>query len=79
MPIDDVYHDVVVHALFTDGWTITDDPLTLTYQGKDVFVDLGAELTIGAEKQGRRIAVEIKSFLHPSEVHDLKEAVGQFV
>src|SRR5437868_9797274 len=74
-----LYHNAVVHALTADGWTITHDPLTLSYGGKDLFVDLGAErIAIAAEKSGRRIAVEVQSFLSPSPVRDLQEAVGQF-
>ena len=62
-----------------DGWTITDDPLTLSYGGRDLYVDLAAErLTIGAERNGEKIAVEIHSFLNPSPVRDLEEAVGQY-
>jgi hypothetical protein len=53
----DVYHDTVLHALEKDGWTITHNPLTLSVGGRDVYVDLGAEKPIAAEKQGRRIAV----------------------
>src|SRR5208283_592294 len=50
-----------------------------SYGGKDLFVDLGAErVTLAAEKGGQRIAVEIQSFLSPSPVRDLQEAVGQF-
>jgi hypothetical protein len=79
MPARDAYHDVVVHALTADGWTITDDPLSLKYGDRDPYVDLGAErTTLGAEKAGRKIAVEIKSFLGPSPVHDLQEALGQY-
>ena len=49
MPAKNIYHDVVVHALTADGWTITHDPLTLTFGWRDLFVDLGAErLAIGA-------------------------------
>jgi hypothetical protein len=74
-----IYHDVVVAALIADGWTITDDPLTLQYGGRDLFVDLAAEKpVIGAEKAGRQIAVEIQSFLSPSPVRDLELAVGQY-
>jgi XisH protein len=43
------------------------------------YVDLGAEKLFVAEKEGRKIAVEIKSFLSPSLVHDLEEALGQYV
>jgi hypothetical protein len=79
VPAKNVYHQAVVKALVADGWTITHDPLTLSYGGKDLFVDLGAEETaVAAEKGGRRIAVEIQSFLSPSPIHDLQEAVGQY-
>jgi hypothetical protein len=74
-----IYHDAVVRALTMDGWTVTHDPLTISYGGKDLFVDLGAErVAIAAEKGGQRIAVEIQSFLSPSPVRDLQEAVGQY-
>ncbi len=79
MPARNVYHDAVVHALLADGWTVTHDPLTISYGGKDLFVDLGAErVTVAAEKAGQRIAVEIQSFLSRSPVRDLQEAVGQY-
>ena len=79
MPAKNIYHDVVLHALLADGWTITHDPLTISYGGRDLFVDLGAERpVVAAEKGERKIAVEIQSFLNPSPVRDLEEAVGQF-
>lgn len=40
MPAKNIYHDLVVRALTADGWTITHDPLTLSFGGKDLFVDL---------------------------------------
>jgi hypothetical protein len=79
MSAKDLYHDHVRAALLKDGWTITDDPLHLQWGVKDLYVDLGAEKVIGAEKAGRRIAVEVKSFLGPSEIEDLKGALGQYV
>ncbi|HTU90429.1 MAG TPA: element excision factor XisH family protein [Gemmataceae bacterium] len=79
MPAKNIYHDVVIHALAADGWTITHDPLTISFGGRDLYVDLGAERpTIGAEKGEQRIAVEVQSFLNPSPVRDLQEAVGQY-
>lgn len=66
-------------ALVHDGWTITHDPLTLRWGRKDLFVDLGAEKLLAAEKGNRKIAVEIQSFIGKSEIEDLKNAVGQFV
>ncbi len=79
MPAKDLFHDCVRHALIHDGWTITHDPLRLTWGDKDLYVDLGAERLMAAEKSGQRIAVEIKSFVGDSEVDDLEKAVGQYV
>ena len=79
MPAQDIYHDAVVRALTADGWMITHDPLSLSYGGRDLYVDLGAErTTIAAERDGQKIAVEIKSFLGSSPVRELEEAVGQY-
>jgi hypothetical protein len=78
MPRKDFYHQAVVNALLKAGWTITDDPLVLSYGGKDVYIDLGAEQTIGAEKDGQKIAVEIKTFLGASAVRELEVAIGQY-
>jgi hypothetical protein len=79
VPARNIYHDTVVRALTADGWTITHDPLTISYGGRDLFVDLGAEQSaVAAEKCGRRIAVEVSSFLNPSPVRDIQEAVGRF-
>jgi hypothetical protein len=79
MPAKDIYHDSLKNALIKDGWTITHDPLTLKWGNKDIYIDLGAEQVIAAEKSGRQIAVEIKSFISESEVNDLKNALGQFI
>jgi hypothetical protein len=79
MPAKDFYHPHVVDALRADGWTITHDPLSLRIGGKDMFVDLGAERFVGAERGGERIAVEVKSFTSASEVRELEIALGQFV
>jgi hypothetical protein len=79
VPARDIYHQHVVDALLRDGWTITADPLTVRVGVKDMFIDLGAERIVGAEKAGRKIAVEIKSFVGASEMRDLEIALGQFV
>lgn len=79
MSAKDIYHDCVKNALIKDGWTITDDPLSLKIGAKDLFIDLATEKIIGAEKQGQKIAVEIKSFVSPSELEDLKNALGQYI
>jgi hypothetical protein len=79
VPAKDAYHNAVRNALLKDGWTITHDPYTLSFGQRDVFVDLGAERPIAAEREGRRIAIEIKSFLGPSDMRELEIAVGQYV
>jgi hypothetical protein len=79
MPARDFYHDDVRNSLVKDGWTITHDPYTMTFEGRDLFVDLGAERLLAAERGTERIAVEVKSFLGPSEMHDLQRAIGQFL
>ena len=79
MPAKDIYHETVKNALIKDGWTITDDPLVLSVGKKDLFVDLGAEKLIAAEKNEHKIAVEIKSFIGRSQINDLENALGQYV
>ena len=54
--------------LLKDGWTITADPLTIRFGGIEGQIDLEAEKSLVAEKQGRVIAVEIKSFSAPSGI-----------
>jgi hypothetical protein len=78
LPQRDFYHDAVKNALIKDGWTITHDPLILPFGGRNVYVDLGAEAPIGAEKDGRKIAVEVKGFLGISETTELERALGQY-
>ncbi|PSB27988.1 fatty-acid synthase [filamentous cyanobacterium Phorm 46] len=79
MPAKDIYYNNVRTALEKDGWTITKDPLTLEIGGRSLFVDLGAEKLFAAEKQGREIAVKVKNFVSASPVHDLEQAVGQYI
>ena len=68
----DIYHSTVREALIADGWTVTHDPLPL-------YVDMGAERMMAAERGNHRIAVEVKSFVSRSEVHDLELALGQYL
>lgn len=80
MPARDYYHEIVCQALQKDNWEITHDPYRLQLtRKKNLYIDLGAERLIAAEKGLQKIAVEIKSFRSPSEMKDLEEAVGQFV
>lgn len=51
-----------------EGWTITHDPLRLTSGRRNLYVDLGAERLLAAEKGTLRIAVEVKMFSGPSDI-----------
>lgn len=75
----DRFHDTVKNALIKENWTITNDPLFLQFGGVDVYIDLGAEKLIAAEKDNQKIAVEIKSFLNLSVITDFYAALGQFM
>ncbi len=46
---------------------------------KDMYIDLGAEQLMAAEKGANKIAVEVKTFGGLSEMDDLEKAVGQYI
>jgi len=79
MPAKDIYHDSCKNALVKDDWIITHDPLRIQWGTRDMYIDLGAEQLMAAERGGRKIAVEVKSFVGSSEIEDLKLALGQYV
>ncbi|MEG4943610.1 XisH family protein [Microcoleus sp. F4-D5] len=75
----DIFHNTVKIALQKDGWKITHDPYQLRYGVADVYIDLAAEEAIAAEKEGRKIAVEVKSFAGGSTISEFHTALGQFL
>lgn len=79
MPKSDLFHQNVREALEKDGWTITHDPYTLTDQKSNLYIDLGAEKLVIAEKGSEKIAVEVKSFVANSLVNAFHEAIGQYI
>lgn len=79
MPAKDIYHDTVEKALVKDGWTITHDPLRLRWGTDLLYVDLGAERLLTATKKNQKIAVEVKSFVSPSNITSLENALGQYI
>lgn len=79
MPAKDAFHEVVKIALQKDGWQITHDPYTLQAGSLELYIDLGAEKVVAAEKDGQKIAVEIKSFTGPSKISQFYTALGQFI
>ena len=78
MPAKDQIHESVKQALIKDGWRITNDPYTLEYEDATLFIDLGAERVIAAERDNEKIAVEIKTFSGYSVIHDFEIALGQY-
>lgn len=79
MPAKDIYHDAVKNALIKDGWTIIADPYFLQYEDAELYADLFVEKALLVEQQGRRIVVEIKSFISPSPMRDFENALGQYI
>ncbi len=78
MPARDKYHYEMKNALIKDGWTITHDPYIISYEEVTVYADVGAERLIAAERNARKIVVEVKSFIKRSPIQDLKETLGQY-
>lgn len=80
MSAKDIFHEVVKKALQKDGWQITHDPLSISVGGVNVSIDLAAEKLIAAEREGEKIAVEVKSFLEKSSaISEFHTALGQFI
>lgn len=77
--VRDRFHDVVRIALEKEGWQITADPYEINVDDVDFEIDLAAEQLLAAELEGRKIAVEVKSFISPSNVSEFHTALGQFL
>jgi hypothetical protein len=75
----DRFNNIVRNALEKDDWKITADPYEINVDDVDFEIDLAAEQLLGAEREGRKIAVEIKSFISPSNVSEFHTALGQFL
>ena len=74
----DAIHESVKNAPIQDGWTITADPYRLIYQEFRLFADLAAERPFAAEREGKRIIVEVKTFAGLSFIKELEQALGQY-
>ena len=53
--------------------------LRLKIGRRAAMIDLGVKKLLAAEKGEQKIAVEVKSFLGPSAMNDLENALGQFI
>ena len=77
MPTRDLYHDLVKNALRQDGWRITHDVLPLKV-GAEIGVEaLWATQLLAADKDERKIAVAVNSFVGRSDPADLTQVLGQ--
>jgi hypothetical protein len=79
MSAKDAFHQVVTTALQKESWQITADPLEIRWGSVEMYIDLGAKKVIGAERNGEKIAVEVKSFLGQSAVYEFHLALRQFI
>jgi hypothetical protein len=75
MAAKDIFHEAVRKGLEKEGWVITNDPLKLQVGGVEMYVDLGAEKILVAEKDGEKIAVEIKNFIGPSNISEFHKVI----
>ena len=74
----DLFHNIVKESLQLEGWTITHDPFPIDYGEVQMQIDLGAECVFAAERDTKKIAVEVKSFTKPSAISEFHTAVGQY-
>lgn len=74
----DIFHDAVREGLKKDGWQVTHEHMQLQVGGVEMYVDLAAEPLIAAEKEDQKIAVEVKSFIQVSDIHEFHLAIGQY-
>jgi hypothetical protein len=77
MPTLDLYHDLVKNALRQDGWRITHNVLPLKV-GPEIGAEaLWATQLLAADKDERKIAVAVNSFVGRSDPADLAQVLGQ--
>jgi XisH protein len=79
MAAKDIFHAAVRQALLKEQWVITADPLVIKINKVRLEIDLAAEKIFAAQKAGRKIAVEVKSFVSSSVISDFHLALGQFL
>lgn len=70
----DRFHNVVKRALEKEGLTITADYYEIDLGEFKFQIDLAADMLLAAEREGQKIAVEVKSFIAASNVSEFHTA-----
>lgn len=79
MSAKDLFHELVKKSLVREGWNVTHDPYRIELEFTALYIDLGADRLLAAERNTEKIAVEIKSFIAPSVMSEFHVAIGQFI
>ena len=77
MPTLDLYHDLVKNVLRQDGWRITHNVLPLKVGAEIGAEPLWATQLLAADKDERKIAVAVNTFVGRSAPADLTQVLGQ--
>jgi hypothetical protein len=77
MSTQDLYHDVVRDALRKDGWRITHTALQLKARAESRVGELWEGPWLIADKDERKIAVAVSSFVGHSSPADITQTWGQ--
>jgi hypothetical protein len=56
----DIYHQICKKAVTKNGWNVTHDPLRLTWGGRDMYIDLGAEQLLRLKKVNNSLRLRLK-------------------
>jgi hypothetical protein len=75
MPAEDHYHGTVMRAVSKEGWTVTDQQVSLSVGERRLWVDIRAIQSNGDTV----ILIEVKGFAAPSNVNSLANAIGQYM
>jgi hypothetical protein len=77
MPAQDLYHDVVRDALRQDGWRITHTALQLKVRAESRAEELWEGPWLIADKDERKVAVAVDSFVGHSNLVDITQTWRQ--
>jgi hypothetical protein len=77
MPTRDPYHDLVKNALRKDGWRVTYDVLPLKRRTVSEAGESWTMQLLAADKDERKIAVAVNSFIGRSDLATLSQALAQ--